>query len=296
MSWIFHLRQKWLRPTISASAVRETPAQTGGEPGMILSFESPPAFAHMPPSGRYGAIKILGTDEGWIRYGVLDMLWPEPPTIEQAAARQFWRRLAFDDTGGNRLAYSFGAAYWPGKAAPNLSVVGTRKVTRPESACLGDMTSIASLFMAARAGEREWLWRHERALFLTAWRQDEATGSPRTTTGNLAIKRLDDLLREDPFPQWSDGLVSMPPATFVTMARAAIRKTCLDLKALGPRRTQSQTAHVLRQCIDRFNAAHARDGIIETEERAAIMAVVAQIATSAGHADLAEAADTWREW
>jgi hypothetical protein len=102
----------------------------------------------------------------------------------------------------------------------------------------------------------------------------------------------DQLLAEDPFPNWK----KYPSEAFAAEARNMIHDACRTLRSLGPKPPRRQASAILRSCIEWFNAANERYGEIETEERTDIVNVIEEMAYLSGHRSLIDAAGLWRDW
>jgi hypothetical protein len=70
-----------------------------------------------------------------------------------------------------------------------------------------------------------------------------------------------------------------------------------QVRALGPKPKKAQVRAILKCCVEWFNEADERfGGVIETEEREDICAVLEEIAFVARQKSLVNEIDEWREW
>ena len=76
-----------------------------------------------------------------------------------------------------------------------------------------------------------------------------------------------------------------------------IRSACDALEKLGPKPRRADVRAILRKTVIWFNEADAAaGGVIETEEREDICAVLEEMAHVARQKVLVEEIDEWREW
>jgi hypothetical protein len=69
------------------------------------------------------------------------------------------------------------------------------------------------------------------------------------------------------------------------------------LQALGPKPRKADVRSALKSCVEWFNNADERaGGVIETEEREDICAVLEEMAHVARQRGLVEEIGSWRDW
>jgi hypothetical protein len=76
-----------------------------------------------------------------------------------------------------------------------------------------------------------------------------------------------------------------------------IHQTCRALRALGTKPPKSDVRRLLKECVEWFNKADEQaNGVIETEEREDICAVLEEIAYVARQKSLVNEIEDWRTW
>ena len=155
---------------------------------------------------------------------------------------------------------------------------------------------------ASGVAEAEWRWKHDRSAY-----EEEVRLKNEALLARIAaererqkarLKRLtwEALFDERPFLRW-DRHPPFPPSEFVTAAREQIYSTVRALQALGPKPKRPQVRAILKSCVEWFNVKDAEfGGVIETEEREDICAVLEELAVVARQKALVAEIDAWRDW
>jgi len=156
--------------------------------------------------------------------------------------------------------------------------------------------------MVNASAEGEWRWHNDQAAFLAEVErkraQFDAEQKAKEERYRTRLKKLtwEQLLAETPFARWSPS-PPFPPAAFTKDAQTTIREACLSLQALGPKPRKAEVRAILKRTVEWFNQADASaDGVIETEEREDIFAVLEEMAYVARQKSLADEIDQWRDW
>ena len=87
------------------------------------------------------------------------------------------------------------------------------------------------------------------------------------------------------------------PEEFIREARNVVHDTCRALRALGSKPRKPDVRRLLRECVEWFNNADQQaGGVIETEEREDICAVLEEMAYVARQKSFADEIEDWRDW
>jgi len=158
------------------------------------------------------------------------------------------------------------------------------------------------LFAANHAAEGEWRWANDRECVIIEVEKENAKNEAeraakeeryRTRLSKLTWEQLQS---ETPFARWSQS-PPFPSEEFTDAARAVIRSACDSLNELGPKPRRADVRAVLKKTVNWFNEADKKaGGVIETEEREDICAVLEEMAHVARQKILLEEIDEWREW
>lgn len=295
---------------------RAAPATSVGEPasdalptaGSIFSFRTSPFSDFAPPeTGRYAAFKILAADDSIIVLAVLDGIWDAPPTLGQTDRLPILCEHRFACT-GRPAVFGVQAAWWVPANLLDLRLVGSVRVDGEEAKLADVITNHrvgarhATLHAASYCAEGEWRWAHDReAVAEENEKRDAHNAAVRAAQDDRYRNRLskltwDQLLLETPFERWSPS-PPFPPVEFTKAARKAIHDACQSLKAMGPKRRKAEVRAVLKACVIWFNDADEKaGGVIETEEREDICAVLEEMAFVARQKSLVDEIEQWRSW
>lgn len=282
---------------------------TAVEAGQVYSFQTRPYTEFSPPAtGRFAAIKILGINENYVAVAVLDGIWSNPPTSTEVRTTSIINEHRFAHTGGPGVFGVIREWWKPVSDLDAFKFVGTQPLSRAERSFFdaivghapGSRTS--TLFAANHAAEGEWRWSNDREDFVVEVERRNAKNEAervakderyRTRLSKLTWKQLQS---ETPFERWSRS-PPFPPEEFTNAARAVIRSACDTLEKLGPRPRRADARAILRKTVIWFNEADAKaGGVIETEEREDIRAVLEEMAHVARQKVLVDEIDEWREW
>lgn len=282
---------------------------TSVEAGQVYSFQTRPYTEFSPPTtGRFAAIKILGTNDDYIAYAVLDGIWSTPPTFAEVRKTSILNEHRIAHT-GRPTVYGVPRAFWkPLSDLDDFKFVGAQRLSRSEraffSADVGrpPVSHISTSYYANVAAEGEWRWSNDREDFaIEVGREkakDEAARAAKEERYRARLKHLtwDQLLSETPFERWSVS-PPYPSEEFTNAARELIHGACSALKKLGPKPRRGDVRVILKNAVIWFNEADERaGGVIETEEREDICAVLEEMAFVARQKVLVDEIGEWREW
>lgn len=276
--------------------------------GMLFGFKTRPFNEFAPPeTGRYGAIKIIGSNRDTIVVATLDGVFERMPTAEEVRATNILleSRFAFD---GRQSVFGVFRDWWTSEDLAELTFLSKAHVNRDErrlaDIVLGHKVGAVSgpLSIANSAVEGEWRWVHDHAALVSE--QDEmkekrlAIQRAKEERYNNRLRGLtwDQLLSEVPFERWT-GTESYPNEEFTSKAREKIKATIREIESLGPKPTKKLVRAKLKECVIWFNEAdEAHGGPIETEEREDICLLLEEIAFVAKQKSLTQEIDEWRTW
>jgi hypothetical protein len=282
---------------------------TATEPGQVYSFRTLPYTEFsIPATDRFAAIKIVGINDNYVGVAVLTGIWPNPPTFTEVRDSSIINEHRFAHT-GRPAVFGVIREWWkPASELDELRYVGTMPVSRAERTFFdaivdhapGSWTS--TLLAANHAAEGEWRWSNDReALVLEVEKRNAKNEAERVAKEERYRSRLskltwEQLQAETPFERWTPS-PPFPPEEFTNAARAMIRSACDALKELGPKPRRADVRAVLKKTVIWFNEADEQaGGVIETEEREDICAVLEEMAHVARQKALVEEIDEWREW
>ena len=295
---------EWAYPVRGAGSL---PTLT--EAGQVYSFQTRPYTEFSPTAtGRFAAIKILGINENYVGVAVLDGIWSNPPTFTEVRTTSIINEHRFDHM-GRPAVFGVMCDWWkPMSDLDEFRFMGTQPVSRTERSFFdaivgrapGSRTS--GLFYADHAAEGEWRWSNDwEAVVIEVEKRNTKYAAERAAKEDRYRTRLskltwEQLQSETPFERWSTS-PPYPPEEFCNAARAVIRRACDALKELGPKPRRSDVRVVLKKTVIWFNEADEKaGGVIETEEREDICAVLEEIAYVARQRVLVNEIDEWREW
>lgn len=295
------------KPTAPATSIGEPASDALPTAGTVFSFRTSP-FSEFgqQETGRYAAFKILSADEAMIVVGVLDGVWNAPPTLRQAAHLSILNEQRFACSG--LAVFGVQAIWWVPTELLDLRSLGSVRVSGKE-AKLADViinyrigARHAALRAASTSAEGEWRWAHDRQALVEEnekrLARSAAVSAAKEERYRNRLSKLtwDQLLAENPFERWSPS-PPFPPGEFTTQARKTIHDACRSLKAMGPKPRKAGVRAVLRECVTWFNDADEQaGGVIETEEREDICAVLEEMAFTAKQKSLVDEIEQWRTW
>lgn len=277
-------------------------------PGSVYSFRTAPYSEFAPlETGRFAAFKVLGLNDKHVAVGVLDGIWSSPPTLTEARRASTLRERRFAHT-GREAVFGVSAEIWSPSKLMEVKLVGFISVSPEEErlaqviANFGVGSRYAGLRFANYAAEGEWRWTHDNAAFVVEYEKIEARNAAERAAKEqryrtrLSKLTWEALLAETPFERWSPS-PPFPPIEFAHAARKRIHDACRELSALGPKPRKADVRAVLKRCVEWFNDADdAAGGVIETEEREDICAVLEEMAYVARQKSLVDEVDNWRTW
>lgn len=276
--------------------------------GDVYAFQTAPLseFA-APETNRYAAFKIIGVSDRQLAIAVLDGIWDRLPRLTEVSKARLLRQNRFAHT-GRTAAFGVQTAWWTPGDLKAVGLIGRVQLTAEEAGLGNEIisfaagTSHAALTAVSHAAEGEWRWANDREALVVEQEKtrakDAAIRAAQEERYRTRLSKLtwDQLLSETPFERWSPS-PPFPPETFTQSARQTIHAACRDLSALGPKPKKAQVRAILKGCVEWFNKADEEaGGVIETEEREDICAVLEELAFVARQKALVEEIDDWREW
>lgn len=282
---------------------------TSVEAGQVYSFQTRPYSEFGPAdTGRFAAIKILGADDQHVVVAVLDRVWPEAPTGKDIRGVSIINEHRFAHTGRPAI-FGVNRNWWkPQSDLDEFNFAGTLPVSRAEQSHVDAVASYApgsrfsTLRAANHAAEGEWRWANDREAFLVEAEKNnaknEAERAAKEERYRTRLSKLTwaQLRSETPFERWTPS-PPFPSEEFTTAARATIRNAYDALEQLGQKPRRADVRAILKRTVNWFNEADEEaGGVIETEEREDICAVLEEMAHVARQKVLVEEIDEWREW
>jgi hypothetical protein len=276
--------------------------------GSVYSFRTAPLSDFAPQTtDRYAAVKVLDLNGTDIVIAVLNSIWHSPPSLDDVRACDILRQHRFSHSG--RLAVlGISVEWWSPSDLDEMTPLGAMPPSAEELQLASDIFNRApgSVFSTMRAtnsaAEGEWRWANDREALVAEQQQVSAQQAARRAAqeerhqNRLRGLTWDQLLREVPFARWSPS-PPFPPEAFTREARDVVHDTCRALRSLGGNPRKSDVRKLLRECVEWFNKADERaGGVIETEEREDICAVLEEMAYVARQKSLVDEIDNWRAW
>jgi hypothetical protein len=276
--------------------------------GTVFHFRTVPYSEFAPKlTNRFGALKVLGSNEDSVVIAVLDFIGDKPPSLEVARACHILQEHRFSHT-GRPAVWSVNADWWDLSDLEAMTSLGTIPVSVTERRLVSNIFDYVpgSVFSTLKtvnyAAEGEWRWANDRDAFIAEHEQKKAQEAAKRAAQEERYKnRLrgltwEQLLQETPFERWSRS-PPFPSGEFTRQARNAIHSTCRAIQALGSKPRKPDVRKLLRECVEWFNKADEEaGGVIETEEREDICAVLEEMAYVARQKSLVDEVDKWRDW
>lgn len=268
--------------------------------GDICSFRTSPATEFSPRNtGRYAALKILGVANEGIGYVVFDGVFPAHPDLEQVFRLPWLRITRFSSRGNPACGIAY--AKWTNDLE-DFRVLGNVPLTKEDLELSSAIRSYGPLSGASAHAEGEWRWRNDRRAFEHEMQLHRQARDARIAAEHERYERRlktltwEKLLEEEPFPRWNEH-PPFPPSDFTIAARDEVRSVILKLQRLGPKPNKAEVRTVLRACVEWFNAKDREcGGVIETEEREDISALLKELAFVARQRSLVDEIAGWRTW
>lgn len=277
--------------------------------GLVYAFRTAPFSEFAPPfTGRYAALKIIGVSDADVIVAVLDGIWATAPILDEARTTSILceNRFSFD---GTPAVFAVHREWWqPEACLEQFSFVGVWATSATEQTLANAImnfeigSSFAGIDSASITAEGEWRWSNDREALVRENHLEEAKAeAKRAREAERYLNRLkgltwSQLLSENPFGNWSPS-PPFPSGEFTDAARLVIHDGCIALQALGPKPRKGDVRAVLKKTVQWFNEAdEAAGGVIETEEREDICAVLEEMAVVARQKSLMDEIDAWRSW
>jgi hypothetical protein len=276
--------------------------------GSVYTFRTRPYSDFAPPlTGRFSALKVLGSSKDLVVVAVPDCIRATPPTLDDVRASAILHEYRFVHTGEPAI-WGVPAEWWDVLDLDSTTLLGTLPLSPDETRIASEILtvrvgwSVSSMRRADYAAEGEWRWANDNESFVAE--QEHVTlriaaqqaAEQKRLKNRLRSLTWEQLLSEVPFQGWTPS-PPYPPEALTREARAVVHGTCRSLQALGPKPRKSDVRRLLRECVEWFNRANEQaGGVIETEERENICALLEEMAFVARHRSLVNEIDSWRSW
>jgi hypothetical protein len=276
--------------------------------GSVYAFRTRPYSEFAPQfTGRYGALKVLGSSKVYVVVAAMDCIRSTQPTLDDVRAASIVREHRFAHTGAAAI-WGINAERWDVSELDSMTLLGTLPLSAGEMQTASDVvnmrpgSSFASMSRANYAVEGEWRWTNDREAFAAEHEQVLSRNAAKRAAEQERLEnRLrgltwEQLLGEVPLQRWNRS-PPFPSEAFTREAREVVHKTCRSLQSLGPKPRKPEVRRLLRECVEWFNRADEQGGgVIETEEREDICAVLEEMAFVARQRSLVDEIDDWRSW
>jgi hypothetical protein len=265
--------------------------------GGVYSFRTSPVSEFDPKdTGRYAALKVLGVKDGGVYYVILDGVFDHHPTLPEVSQLPWLNNTR---PGRPGPACRCSDLTWENDLR-ELRYVGSVTLSKADVELMGGCRAHGP--WSGADAEREWRWRNDRAAFENEVRLVREAREARLAAEHEHYERRlktltwEKLLEEQPFSRWNEH-PPFPPPDFTMAARDQVRSVVLKLQALGPKPKKAEVRTVLKACVEWFNAKDREyGGVIETEEREDISAVLDELAFLARQRSLVDEIEGWRTW
>ena len=279
------------------------------EAGQVYSFQTRPySEFDSAETGRFAAIKILGVDDRHVIVAVLDRVWPDAPTSRDMRGVSIINEHRLAHT-GRPAVFGVNRDWWkPESDLDEFNFVGALPVSRADQSHVDAVARYApgsrfsTLRAANHAAEGEWRWANDREAFIVetdnknAKNEAERAAKEERYRTRLSKLTFAQLRSETPFERWSPS-PPFPSEEFTMAARATIRSAFDALEQLGPKPRRADVRAILKRTVVWFNKVDDEaGGVIETEEREDICAVLEEMAHAARQKVIVQEIDEWREW
>lgn len=284
-----------------------TPNPIDVAPGAVFGFRTTTLYTESPaPTDRFGAFKVIGRSKDLLVLAALDGVWPAMPTPEQVAHQELLRTGPDADVD---FVLGTDPKWRPGLL--ELTLIDTVPLTDVEeqhAALYAPEQALSDSYAPRSYGDPDYLnlpielnWRMEHDA--EALQEDYFANEERRRMRYAAAKEryrtrlqgvtLSQLLAEDPFQRWTPS-PPFPPAAFRRAAREQVYAAYRQLQELGEKPRKPAVRAVMKALVGWFNDADVQyDGIIETEEREDISAVLEEIAHATRQPSLADEFEAW---
>lgn len=277
--------------------------------GQVFAFKTQPYTAFSPPeTGRYAGVKVIGKNRSFVVIAILDGAWSTVPTEVDASGRPTLAEHRFE-AGGRTEIFGISRQDWSDVIKMDQPTpVGRDSVSADEEAKASSVldcapgSRIATLRHAISCAEAEWRWANDREAFLFEVAQQDARNKTERTAREdryrtrLRSITLREILSENLLDRWHPS-PPYPPEGFTSAARARIVGACEALDKLGPKPGKAEVRSILKETVLWLNEAdEAAGGVIETDEREDLFAVLEDMAHAAGQPALVAEIDMWRTW
>lgn len=188
---------------------------TQPEHGTILGFETDPAFDWDPPTGRFGAIKILGVDQWGNRVvATLAGVFTTMPTLADVATAPVLTLNRFSFNGRPAV---FGTSGFDAATQDSLTPLGVVSITDHERRLAEACATISAPSRCMFNLEAEWRWEHDHHDYIASHERKKADDDERRRQADERYEtRLKGLtwgqLRDEThFDRWKPSPPFPPP-------------------------------------------------------------------------------------
>ena len=276
------------------------------EPGSVFGFATTPLFPSSPPTGRFGALVVLGYNADLVVIGVLDGVWTAMPTLAEVTGRKLMRHSRFE-SGKKPVAFGFDRKWTV--ELKELTLLGVLPLDdeqrRIADRYLGDNFIGRTYSVPETADsevEGEWRWVNDREAYLAELaaeqerREREYAAAQERYETRLKDLTWEHLLAETPFERWNES-PPFPSAEFRDAAAERVRETYRELAALGPKPRRADVRKALKSLLEWIKKADADAGLVlETEERDDIYLLLEEITHVARQPALLPEMEPWYTW
>lgn len=271
------------------------------QPGQLYAFRTEAG------ADRHAVFKIIGASPDTIAVAILDGVWGQPPSAEEARESGVLAEHRFS-FGGRPAMFGLNSDWWSPAELPDQCLLGFGDISAEEAEAAHRILHLRvgchyhPLSGASHTVEGEWRWANDREAFVAEVERHnakmEAARVARAERYQTRLKGLtwERLLSEDPLARWSPS-PPFPPAEFTNAVRLRLHEAGRTLQAMGPKPRKAEVRAVLKACVLWLNEADAQAGeVIETEEREDLCAALEEIAFVARHPALIEEVGDWMTW
>src|SRR5262245_17695583 len=165
--------------------------------GSVYCFRTAPLSEFAPQvTDRYGALKVLGSNERCIVIAVLDSIWNKPPSLKEVRACSVLREHRFFHE-GRPAVWAVNPEWWNLSDLDEMALLGMIPLSSEEvklaSRNLNQLpgSAISTMNYANHAAEGEWRWANDRiALVAEQKKRDEQQAATRAAQEERYRNRL----------------------------------------------------------------------------------------------------------
>jgi hypothetical protein len=229
----------------------------------------------------------------------LDGVFSAHPHLEQVAGLPWLKKARFSYRG--EPACGIADLNWKNDL-DDFRILGNCQLKKEDLELMSVCRAHGPLSAASTHAEGEWRWRNDRPAFTHEMQLHRQARDARIAAEHkryeerLKTLTWEKLLEEQPFSRWNEH-PPFPPPDFTNAARDHVRSVILKLQGLGPKPRKAEVRTLLKACVEWFNAKDREyGGVIETEEREDITAILEELAFVARQRSLVDEIEGWRNW